>query len=103
MAELHKDDYGTVLRALVQNSAGVAENVSSATDIYFYLAKPNADTILTKSGQFTTDGSDGYIEYTTVSGDIDMVGVWSIQGHVLTPSGNYKTSISEFYVQRNLL
>lgn len=35
-----------------------------------------------KVAGFVTDGSDGRIQYTTVAGDLDEPGDWSLQGRV---------------------
>lgn len=101
MAELHQYDYGTVLKAIVLNSAGAVVPVGDATAIQFFLAKPDT-TVLTRTGSLTTDGSDGYIQYTVASGELNLVGIWSVQGHVVTPSGSFRTSISQFRVDENL-
>lgn len=101
MAELHLYDYGTVLKINVVDSAGNSQSISDATDILFLLEKPN-ESIISRSGILTTDGSDGLIQYTVASGDLDMAGIWSIQGRVFTPGGSYSTSISEFRVDKNL-
>jgi hypothetical protein len=37
---------------------------------------------IVKSASFVTDGRDGYIMYTTTSGDINEKGLWKIQGQV---------------------
>lgn len=101
MAELHLYDYGTVLKITVVGSDGNSQDISGATNVLFLFEKPN-ETVFTRTGSLTTDGSDGLIEYTVASGDLDMAGIWSIQGRVSTPGGNYSTSISEFRVEKNL-
>lgn len=101
MAELHLYDYGTILKINVVDSAGNSQSVLGATNILFLLEKPN-ESVITRSGVLTTDGSDGLIQYTVASGDLDIAGIWSIQGRVITPSGSYSTSISEFRVDKNL-
>lgn len=101
MAELHKYDYGTVLKINVVKSDGTTQDISGATSILFFLEKPN-EAIITRTGTLTTNGSDGLIQYTVASGDLDMIGIWSIQGRVVTSGGSYSTSISEFRVDKNL-
>lgn len=101
MSELHQYDYGTVIKALIKNNALEIEDVSLATSKYFYFEKPSG-SMLTKNGNFTTDGSDGYIEYVIASGELDEVGIWSVQCHVITPSGSWRTNIPEFRVEKNL-
>jgi hypothetical protein len=98
---LHIGDYGTIIKALIKNDSLEIEDVSIATAKYFYFEKPTG-TILTRDGQFTTDGTDGYIQYTIASGELNEVGLWSVQCHVITPSGSWRTNIPEFRVERNL-
>ena len=101
MSGLHQYDYGTIIKALIKNTALEIEDVSLATAKYFYFEKPSGE-LMTRNGNFTTDGSDGYIEYIIASGELDEIGLWSVQCHVVTPSGNWRTNIPEFKVERNL-
>jgi hypothetical protein len=51
---------------------------------------------------FTTDGTDGKIEYTTVDGDLNGAGNWEIQAKVVTPSGTWSTGVGYFKVYENI-
>ena len=79
---LHKDDYGCILRLLVVDSDGDAVNLKETESTYILLYKPD-DTSLTKDATFTTDGSDGKIQYTVKEKVLDIVGTWSIQGYIV--------------------
>jgi hypothetical protein len=98
--EVHVGDIGTIFRATLHDN-GVALDVSSASTLEFTFQKPNGTT-LTKTAVLTGDGTDGVVEYTTVSGDIDLHGDWKIQAYVVLPSGNWRSSIVEFKVYENL-
>ena len=98
--EIHVGDIGTVFEVTIQDD-GVAVNISSATTKEIIFRKPDK-TLLTKAANFSTDGTDGKIRSTTVSGDLNAAGVWSIQAHVILPGGDWKSSISEFSVIPNL-
>lgn len=98
--EIHVSDVGTILRVTIQDG-GVAVDVSSATTQEIFLRKPDG-TKLTKTSGFQTDGTDGIIQYTTLTGDIDSDGIWRIQGHVIISAGEFFTDIGEFEVERNL-
>jgi hypothetical protein len=103
--ELHKNDYGTVIKVLVKNldSSGNAavDDVSSFTTKQIILKKPDG-TKLTKTASFTTDGTDGYIEYTVVDGDLDSVGDWELQVYLATVSAQWYSETNTFKVYDNL-
>jgi len=75
---IHKGDFATVFTATMKTSAGVVIDISGATTKQILFRKPDA-TILTKTATFTTDGTDGKLTYTTISTDVDSVGIWSVQ------------------------
>jgi hypothetical protein len=92
---VHNGDVGTVFRLTIVDTAGTAIDVSTATTKYIYFEDP-AGTKVQKTAAFYTDGKDGKIQYTTVSGDIDLVGTWRIQGYVETSLGNFWTEKDSF-------
>ena len=72
------DDFGTIFRVTVQecvSDALQAVDVSSASAMSFIFKKPD-DTTTTVTPVFTTDGTNGQIQYVTLDGDIDAAGVW---------------------------
>ena len=103
--QLHVGDYGTLIKVLVKDidSSGntAAEDVSGATTKNIILKKPDG-TKLTKAASFSTDGTDGYIEYTTIAGDIDTVGDWELQAYIEEVSGGWYTDTANFKVYSNL-
>jgi hypothetical protein len=99
--EIHKSDIGTVFKVTIKDSADVV-NVSTATTKQIILKNPSG-TKLTKDASFFTDGSDGIITYTTISGDLSEEGMWKLQGYIVLTGGNtFYTDISTFKVYRNL-
>ena len=102
MADIHIGDIGTILRLTVLRYDGnVESNLGSATVIRIKLRKPDATT-LTKTASLSGDGSDGRMQYTTVSGDLDAEGTWQIQGYLELGGGKWHTSIANFNVVSNL-
>ena len=74
--EIHVGDVGTVIKALIKDQDNAVVNISTATTKTLYLRKPDG-TAKTFAGTFTTDGSDGYIQYTlAATTDIDVEGPW---------------------------
>lgn len=98
--EIHEGDIGTSLEVTVKDGA-LAIDISSATTKDIFLEKPDG-TVLTKAGVFVTDGSDGKVKYDTVDGDLDTVGNWRIQVHIVTANGEWKSDIETFQVHANL-
>jgi hypothetical protein len=98
--EIHVDDVGTVFTVTLKES-GSAVNVSTATTKQIKFKNP-AGTSATKTADFTTDGSDGKITYTTVAEDIDSAGVWIIQARIVMPTGTWSSNTKEFRVYPNL-
>lgn len=101
--EVHLGDIGTVFRLTVKDGTTVV-NVSTADqpgekEVIF--TKPDG-TKLTKAAAFTTNGSDGQIQYTTIAGDLDQAGLWQNQGHVKLDSGEWWTDTATFRVHANL-
>ena len=106
--EIHVDDVGTVLEITLKDEGSSPEivDVSTASTKEILLLMPNG-TLLTKTADFTTDGSDGKIEYTTVKGDLAISGVWKVQAHVILGTASpinseWRSDIGEFNCYENL-
>ncbi len=84
---------------------GSAVDVSAVTTKQVILKKPDsAGTVVTKTASFTNSGTDGKIQYTTIAGDLDTVGIWQVQGAVIFSGGfNGRSDIQQFEVKPNLV
>jgi len=100
LEEVHIGDIGTALRLVVEEDGAVVD-VSTASAKLIILKKPHG-TRVEKTASFTTDGTDGKIQYATISGDIDEAGTWQYQGKVTIGSNVWYTEIAEFEVFENL-
>ena len=100
MAKIRKGDIGTVFQVTIKNVSG-AVDISSATTKQIKFRNPSG-TVTTKSADFVSDGTDGKLKYTTVSGDLSATGRWKIQSYVELTSGNWHSDIDEFIVYSNL-
>jgi len=99
--DIHEDDIGTTL-TLTITDCGTTLDISTASSLSIFIRKPDG-TLLTRTGVFTTDGTDGKIYYVTVAGDTDVAGTYKIQGKVTFPStASYYTNSATFHVERNL-
>lgn len=103
-APIFVDDEGTIFRITIQECISdvlTPVDVSSQTAMSFIFKKPDAST-LTVTPVYTTDGIDGRIQYITLTGDIDLSGVWCLQAEVTLPTGIFRTSIIKFDVEDKL-
>lgn len=98
---IHQNDIGTTLLVTICDCSNNAIDISSADTKQIILKKPSGST-LTKTAVFTTDGSDGKIQYVIESGDVDEVGTWKIQGKVVIGSYEWHSNFESFKVYRNL-
>ena len=103
--EAHINDIGTIFRITVYDTtaSGGSEiaDISDATSLTITFQNPNGGSF-TRNASFTTDGTDGQIQYVTVDGDLSIAGTWSIQAFVVTPSGSHRTNVGTFRVFENL-
>lgn len=76
-------------------------DISSATVKNFYIKKPDK-TIVIKTADFVTDGSDGKLKYVTIANDLDMRGLWYIQAYINSPGFNGRSTIIELFVNDNV-
>src|SRR5690242_18772518 len=66
---------GATIRRTIYDETGAIVDLSPTTTRRLVLEKPDGG-LLTKAGVFSTDGTDGQIEYVTIDGDIDIQGTW---------------------------
>jgi hypothetical protein len=76
---------------------GVVKNISDATTKEIKFKSPDGRNLV-KTASFTTDGTDGNIQYKTTSGDLNISGTWKWQPHVVTPTDNWYGNLSTFNV-----
>lgn len=93
-------DVGTTIKIRVVED-DLPVDVSACTSKQIIFEKPDT-SVVTKDAEFTTDGSDGYIEYVTVSGDLDQTGLWSLQGYIQFTTQAWHTTIDRMLVSDNL-
>lgn len=98
---IHIEDVGTVFRITLTLNCETPLDISAASAKSIVFNKPD-DTILTKTAEFTTDGTDGKIEYISIVTDLDVTGTWKIQGKINLPSGAWSSNIGKFKVYANL-
>ena len=81
-APVQEDQQGLIVRMTIQQG-GTAVDVSDATTKQLIFRGPN-ETATTVTAAFSSDGSDGKIQYATTTSDsvLDNAGRWEVQGKV---------------------
>jgi hypothetical protein len=98
LAGIHVDDYGYALEITVNDKdTDTSTDISTYTTRSFLLRDP-AGTTTTKTALFKTDGTDGALTYTVVTGDIDQPGRWQIQVQLSDGSSVITSDIIVFSV-----
>lgn len=98
--EIHVNDVGTVFEATIADSNGVVPLVTATTrQLLFQL--PDG-SVLTKTAAFTTDGTDGKMEYATEALFLSQAGVWQWQPYVVFAGGEWHADVQIFVVYPNL-
>lgn len=98
--EIHAGDIGTIFEVTVMDGTEVVD-ISTATVKQFLFDAPGQATV-TKDAAFVTDGADGKLRYTTVSGDLAYTGIWRLQVYIEMPTGKWHSDIASFTVHENV-
>ena len=101
MADIHKGDIGTRFKCKIVDQDKKVIDLSGASVREILFKKPDAATLV-KQAALSGDGADGYIEYISIAGDLNVVGDWKIQAYVKTPEGEWSTDLEVFKVSTNI-
>lgn len=99
--EVHLGDIGTSFRLTIKDQDEAVVDISGATTKKITFEKPSGDSV-EKNATFVTDGTDGKMEYVTVSGDLDETGWWRYQGYVVLGAGEWHTDIFKEKIYANI-
>lgn len=91
-------DFGIVMRATVKED-GVIVDISGATTKQLRFRAPDGTTT-NKTAAFTTDGTDGQLQYLLQTGDIDQIGPWEMKPYLVLDGFNGHGSAVKFTVLR---
>lgn len=75
---IRKNDFGTVIEFTLTDANGDAVNISDMTTKSLKLKSPSG-VVTTKTMSFVTGGTDGKLQYTTLTGEINAAGDWQLQ------------------------
>lgn len=93
-------DIGSEINVTV-TELGKAVNISSATTLLYKLKKPSG-AVIERTPSFLNTGTDGKLQYLTISGDLDEDGPWIGQAFVVLSNGQWHTEMFSFPVGANL-
>lgn len=99
--DIHVGEGGLDFDIQVKRRSGVAADISEATKTDIIFQRPDG-TYFTRPAIFITDGSDGWIRYTTIVNDFDQAGTWKYQTYIEIGSDVKWGSIHKFKVLSNL-
>lgn len=94
--EIHEGDIGTALRYTVYEDGSIVD-LSTVSTKTLTLIDPNGKK-LTKTLVFVTDGTDGQVQYVTITGDLSKAGAWQAQLRLVFPGGDWTSDIKNFDV-----
>lgn len=86
-AVVHVDDMGTWI-ATIKDQDGEIVDVSGASVKKLTFKKPDGTTSI-ETADFTTDGTDGKIQYTMLAGEVSVAGQWTWQGYVVLSGAEF--------------
>ena len=89
------------LNFIIRDQDGLVVDVSTASAKTITLKRVGA-AASSKDLDFTDDGTDGQVEYTTIATDLDAPGTWKIQAVVTIATVIYRTTVETFTVVPNL-
>lgn len=96
--KIQVNDAGAQFRLTIKTGEETA-NVSGVLTKTLTFNKPDGST-LSRDARFYTDGSDGIIAYTTVAGDLDAEGEWTVQAFVDFGESPFESEIHSFTVHK---
>ena len=86
------------------NDVEVALPIDDQTTLEICVSRPDG-TAFTRAAFFTLpsagtgDGTDGKASIVTIAGDLTVRGSYQVQGHVVKPSGEFRTVAYRFNVE----
>ncbi|KKN45874.1 hypothetical protein LCGC14_0678690 [marine sediment metagenome] len=99
--EIHQNDIGTKFTVFLvdENQTPPEVDLEGATILEIRFKKPGGAVVVQTASIPSASGTvDGEIEYITVDGDLDEVGMWKIRGRVVLPTGTWTSSEDTFKV-----
>ena len=101
MTDLHISDVGTLIKMLVlDGTTPVDLSTATTKEILF---KHKTGVTFRRAGSFLTNGTDGYLTYVLVNGDIELQGKWELQVYLEFSTGHWHSSKATFEAATNII
>ena len=100
--EVQVDTFGWDLDLRMVDDQGSSIDISAATTREFMAKRPSVDIPFTMAASFITDGTDGKLRHVVVVNEINVIGTWQIQSHVIMPGVELFSEILFFEVKANV-
>ncbi|MCP4493211.1 MAG: hypothetical protein GY820_38805 [Gammaproteobacteria bacterium] len=97
--EIHIGDTQTFVCTITDGTNAI--DISGATTKEMWFEKADG-SVVEQTATFTTDGTDGKMQYTCAITDLDIAGTWKMQGYVVLAASTWHSNVQEFEVKANL-
>ena len=88
-------DIGTIVRCRIKDNGEIVDvstAVGAGKKLIRFRSPDRTVAVVEQEATFTTDGSDGEVEYAIKDGDINIKGPWKYQAKTITTSGTWFSS-----------
>ena len=94
-------DAGVVLAVQIVDADGNPVDIGAGTGLVVKIGMPDGST-KDFPATFLTNGSDGFLAYSTLASDLNQVGLYSIQGKLNVAGGLKSSFVGSFQVLGNV-
>jgi len=95
---LHVGDVGTVIVVTITEDH-VALDISGASEKTLIFRRPDETAGVVVEGAFTTDGTEGKLQYTVPDGFLDTPGRWAVEARLTIGAWTGRTARAYFTVR----
>ncbi len=103
--ELHTGDEGTIIRLKLYDGDDIIDISPASGQVKQLKFRKPSGAVVEKDAVFTTDGTDGQLQYTTESGIdniLDEAGKWFVQAYLEFVTGKWHSEKLSFLVRDTL-
>lgn len=97
MADAKVAQVGLTIEITVKDENDAVYDISSATTKNVLLRRPDG-TLVTLTGSFTTDGTDGKVQADTDANTFNTAGAYRVAAHIITASDDFETDATTLKV-----
>lgn len=96
-------DYGSLITITFKDADGNVQDISSyTTSQIVYVQSPDGRKLVTCTGSFVTDGSDGQLKFAFANGDLDRDGTWKAVAKLTSSTAVKRSQIFEIEVEERI-